>query len=54
MYLPSEIIRELLESVDSIFSDIPILVSCDFNKSKRRGDLFSLFITTVQDKLGTF
>lgn len=44
MYLPIDVIQDVLLSVDSVFADIPILVSCEYNKSKAKGDLYSFFL----------
>lgn len=45
MYLPSTILKDFLLSVDEVFNDIDVLVSCDLNKSKRKGDLFSYLLS---------
>lgn len=48
MYLSEHIIRDMLVSVDSVFTDIPIYVSSDYNKTKKIGSLY----TYIHDKLG--
>ena len=40
MYLDSETIRTFLTTVDRVFRDIPIYVSCEYSKKKNTGALF--------------
>jgi predicted HAD superfamily hydrolase len=44
MYLSAEQIRKLLTSVDDVFSDIPILVSGELNRTKASGKLYDYFL----------
>lgn len=44
MYLSSSFIRELLLRTDDVFESIPILVSCEKNRSKAKGSLYQLWI----------
>ena len=46
MYLDSNVLRKLLLSVDEVFSNIPIYVSCEYNKTKSSGGIYKL----VQEK----
>ena len=48
MYLDGDVIREILVSIDEVFSDIPIYVSCDCNMTKSSGTLF----TYIHNELG--
>ncbi|WIH87732.1 hypothetical protein [Brachyspira pilosicoli] len=48
MYLPSEIIRKILLKHSQIFSDIPIYVSNEYNKSKNLGNMYEF----IKDSLG--
>lgn len=40
MYLSSSFIYNLLCKIDKIFENIPIYVSCEYNKTKKDGDLY--------------
>ncbi len=40
MYLKEHMIRKLLCSVDSVFENLPLYVSCEFNAKKNTGDLY--------------
>lgn len=42
MYLPSEVIRKILLSIDTVFSDIPLYVSCEYRKIKSTTNLFQI------------
>lgn len=44
MYLSESVIRNMLLKVDPVFSNIPILVSCDVGKTKNSGGLYEFFI----------
>lgn len=41
MYLGEDIVRNMLVSIDTIFRDIPIYVSCDYKKTKNVGSLYT-------------
>lgn len=41
MYLNESVIRSILVSIDAIFENIPIYVSCDYNKTKNIGSLYA-------------
>lgn len=40
MYLKEPMIRKLLCNVDSVFENLPLYVSCEFNAKKNTGDLY--------------
>lgn len=40
MYLKEPMIRKLLCSVDNVFANLPLYVSCEFNAKKNTGDLY--------------
>lgn len=44
MYLSESIIRKMLLKIDKIFEDIPIMVSCDYEKTKASGQLYDVFL----------
>ena len=41
MYLNESVVRSILISIDDIFENIPIYVSCDYNKTKNIGSLYA-------------
>lgn len=40
MYLNESVVRSILVGIDDIFENIPIYVSCDYNKTKNVGSLY--------------
>ena len=48
MYLPTDIVRRLLVSVDEVFKNIPLFISSEYRKTKQTGDLYEI----VRKKLG--
>lgn len=47
MYMSEDIIRSILVDLDSIFSTIPIYVSCDYKKTKNTGSMYAYLHETL-------
>ena len=47
MYLSKQTIREMLVGLDSVFEDIPIFVSCDYNRTKAIGSIYAYIHETL-------
>ena len=44
MYLPTCVIKKMLVNADNIFEEIPLMVSCEYGKTKASGRLFEIFL----------
>lgn len=44
MYLPMNVIKKMLVNIDKIFENIPLMVSCEYGKTKASGRLFEIFL----------
>lgn len=44
MYLPTCVIKKMLVNADIIFEEIPLMVSCEYGKTKASGRLFEIFL----------
>lgn len=44
MYLTAEHVRRMLTAIDSVFADIPILISGEWEKTKSSGELYRCFL----------